>query len=1156
MANQHLTSPPTDMLRARLKVLLENTNSLYQDSKNVLEEDIVNSYHEALETFLQSLDGSIVGVASKIQAGFPADPLMYNIITNSILRDMDALFSEVSALDKIVVSSFNSIMSERDQVQQISRRISNKLGDYLLYADPSLGGGFFFGDSFNSAERIDVNSVLVDGDQCLLGQEEGVVLLPLDGEPDRPKVKSYIINAPSNGTSGNNQEMDVVSKDNIAAIGDNEPNTWFEYEKVSAYESNQPLILDLTIALDKISVINHININPINFGTFTPVKIISIETSKDGQEYKSIMDEVPIRDFASEENSSNFELSPSSSKFAGQGFWSFLPRKAQYVHIVLQQETPYVINTINGERRRYAIGIRDINVLGRKFKEEGSLVSSQFSSQKDIRKISMWASENPTEASELADIYHFISENDGATWRPLQPQGRDGFDIPEVINYNNISENSVSTDTEVNKFRHKISMKRNKDSFEGEAVVKRERVNKNDLLSFSGGDTELILTQKPISDTVRIVLPFYGSYSCPNYRNGLGVPGQSSPMELDFLEFSVDQTPVDSLRFKLPFKDIHNLDKHIRVLINGEQIEFMQKSDINNGRDTSYQGNWLSMTSDQKAAAKVYFLNKNGRELQFRHNSVGFLPPGGALIQVCLDGDNPRLELTDRGYVLNLTSPSDGFKENVSLVSVDALSIDESVDKGFRCTPGLKKYKVPVNLIGKRVPVTSSSSDDNVETILNRGSNSQVKESEEGFPIPVINQDIDTWEIQEYLDGVPYHTPYFPNKVTYINGHSEFYDGDTYQEDRYSFDPSTGMLYLASKCPYRITVLFKYNVVKYTDVPVNGWKYYTSSISNKINTSKIVLDPKYVKTNRRIYDKDNYDSLRSIDLVGDSSDSNGVILQPDGHGWHKQRLVKGTVSIKGIFSSDSSPVEVPYINGETELSTTKTVTDEKVLASLNADNIYEFTLKQINNVNILDGDPGFAVVRSLTSVTTPQSQFSRSSYSTTDDPTTMTDGQWCYVIGTDGSCTVYIKLPSTEDLYDYIVEYRYHVNDPGIDSGSLYSIDYENGIIHFSEEISDTGQIQYEVSTYSAFYNIAEVVDGNNIEEISEEDKKITISSSLSMQMLKLSSPLKARPTYVRVLYDYYKESTESLKDIEKYFSPICKDVAFRAISSDVLEEL
>ena len=1203
MTHRHLTQPPSDIAKAKLQVLLESTNGLYQNKEMVLESDIVSTYHNALSIFFSTLDNSISSQTTKILPGTPADPLQYNLFTNAINRDLEAMFSEVGALDRLITSGFNSIISEREQILQISRRTANKLGDYLLYADPSLGGGYFFGDSFVSADRVDVGSPLVDTEECFLGQDEGVILLPLDGNPDRPKVSTYIINKPSNGNTGNNAEVDVSGKDDLAALSDNEPNTWFEYDRITAYESNQSLILDLTIVLEKISIINHININSINFGAPTPVSIIALETSKDGAEYQSVKDEVPIKDFVPVDEENTFSLSSSTSKYAGQGFYSFLPRKAQYIHVVFEQHSPYSVHTANGLRLRYAIGLRDINILGRKFKPEGSLVSTPFTSNNEIRKVSVWASENPVEKSTLADIEHAISYNDGAVWHKIQPKERSGFDIPEIVNFNNTSNNSITTSNPVDTLRHKIYMKRFTDAFNGNITIKQEKISKIDIVNVpTGGSPTVKTTEEFIPETVSIILPFWGSYSCPRANAGSTVAGQSSPMELDFVDFNVDVPAMGTLRYSLPYRGFANLRNHLRVFVNGEQWEYITKDEdhLDHPLSTSYGSSAIDELS------KVYFLNKNGAEIQFGFTDSsgdqrGLIPSTGAKISICLDGDNPRLELRDNGYVLNLTASSDGFKENTSIVSINNLSAAEAADHQIELSRGKRKNRIPYPLLslyeqygrsiggsrfGVNAPINKKisgiiySAGTQAESTGNTSSgnttsngiksisylysknftsdgvappdyHSSVLEGEGGI-LPPVFLDKDefgsyTWTIEEFnLDGTPSSLPFFTDRVDYIDGDQEFKTWNvssgswSLNENAYSFDNYTGTVHLASDTAADKKTIFKCKRLDVNVIPEELWEYYRDPITKKLDTSKVFISPSEVSTIKR--------------KITVSVGVNSQILTTQeslGHDWFNQRLVKGTVvpSIN-LFPADTKPVEVPFIDGSTELSPVADVLNENIEFTSLGSNLYSFILQDISSSKILSGSPGFAAIRSLSSVSSPTNIFITKVSSL---PTlSSTDGDW-YVNPTTGLVTVKwaTGTPGT-----HTTSYKYIEVDPGVDKSGLYSIDYDNGTIHFSEKTTTEGEIDFEVSAFSAFYNIAEVIPEGDIKEKNEKDKNIILNASLGMKFLKMDTASAARPGFLKIAYEYYKKSEESIKDLEPYFSPICKDVAFRAITSDLLEEL
>jgi len=1237
MLNKHLTKPPSDILLARLKSLFEDVNSAYQSGTMVLESDILNAYHQALNTFYKSLDSSVTSAVNGIYPGAPADPIEFNEFTSAIQKDLKAIFAELGALDRLVSSSFNSIISERNQALETSKRVSNKLGDYLLYSDPKLGAGYFFGDSFNTSNRVDVGSALVGTDECYLSTNEGIVLLPLDGEPERPNIKSFIINAPSNGTKGNNHQINFYGHDQLETIGDNEPDTWFEYEKVTSNESEVPLVLDLTISLEETSVVNHININPINFGTPTPIKVSVIETSKDGIEYLSIKDEIPISDFLSEDEDDVFELSSSAAKSSGQGFYSFLPRKAQYVHIVLEQHTPYSIETVNGLRLRYAIGIRDINILSRRFKTEGTLVSTRFSIDENAKKVSLWASENPVDVSELADITHFLSHDDGATWLPIQPQQRAGNLVPEIVNFNNIASDAVSTENAVDTFRHKIYMLRDPNAFTGDTVIKSERIQKLDVVtSPSGGQASIDLTQTPIKETVRVLMPYMGSFSCPRPRQGPTVVDQSPTMDLDFIKFNVDvdasqtiKTEVSdgeggttteisdkgTVRYKLPFRNIPDLKDKIRVFFNGAQIEYLAKDeDLFSSPPTSH--------SSIDEYSKVYYLNRDGLELQFGHvdstgTQRGFIPKAGSRIEICLDGDNPSISLTDRGYVINLMAPSDGDKESISIVALKHLSEDEAETYEIEVPPGATKF-IPPQLVSANIKIdsvkehinnksftelhnigssktsspnkepdvkfrnknisskVSSAKDLKYSTLKERlnaykelearlGEDSQEKEfsygptgtsfisGQEGSLPPVFLEGIDNFYIKEFDTGtgdvITGVSRQFTDKKPFVDGDSELRDtsGDKVSS-RYTFNPQTGTVYLGSEpSAGRRTVLYCKKVDTKV-IPQEFWKFDRNVATNRIDSQKIILDPSVVFTVKQITEyslSENQDV--SVQLISGNTSA---------HSWFNKRIVVGTVKPSlSLFNEGVDPVEVPFIDGVTELSSIVNVKNENITLTSIGGNEYQATLSELTSSypnRSLIGSPSFSAVRSDVSGSSPTNAFNIDGQISPSESFSL-DGQWKV---SESGGDIVITLFSLSAPGSHTVSYRYDDSDSGVDTDGLYSVDYKNGAIYFSNPIPASGSVEYEVSLYSVFYNMARPVSDLNIEEINTENNTITFSSAFGMKFLKQDLAEDSRPQYMKILYDYYKKSTESLADLEPYFSPICKDIAFRAVTSNLLEEL
>jgi hypothetical protein len=1170
MSNKLTIKPPIEVVIARLGVLFEAINDRFQSGDMILESELIDLYHNAIRTFYESMDRSSLKLLPDFQPGTPADPREVNDFTKLIQQDLRSIYLEISALDKLITASFNSIIAERDQILQISKRISNKLGDYLLYADPSLGAGYFFGDSFNTKDKIDGSSILLEGDECYQSTEEGAIFLPLDGNPDKPVIKSIIINKQSNGFTGSNYQLDVFGHDSIEAIGDGEPNTWFEYERVVANESILPLILDITIALEEISVINHIHINPINFGTPTPVKVLSIQTSKDGIEYVTIKEDIPIKDFVSEVEDNVFELSSATSNFSGQGFFSFQARKAQYIHIILQQSTPYSIETINGPRLRYAIGIRDINVLGRKFKSSGSIISLPFDIGGDARKVSLWSAENPKDRSILADVLHAISHDDGATWFPIQPQEREGNTIPEIVDFNTISPSSIETSDSVVSLRHKISMTRDSEAFNGDTIIKEEELSQLDIVDVpTGGEFDVTVTQTPIKNTVRILFPFSGSWSCPRARSGSEILDESFPMDLDFVEFSVDvpgetlasdgaggTKPSGTLRYKLPFKNIPNLSSHIRVFVNGAQIEYAVKQD--------------DLLTSIDEYSKVYYLNKGGSELQFGYidasgDRKGYIPSSGSKISVCLDGDNPFLRLTDRGYVLNLTNSSDGDKETVSLVALKTLEEESSEQYEVEIPPGIQAFRLPIvdKAIGEYVSPTSSYDNSGSINTYNTSSTpiveSNIQESQdmlsgEGVSfgegsytsgVPVFLSGTNNFYIKEYdlsgvlLTGTPSSS--FSIRTEYIDGSSELT-----ASNYYSFDYNTGTVYLGRTTREGVKTVFICKKLKAERIPDYMWKFDTDLITGRMNPQKIVLDPRAVHTIKQQTSYTLGDTQKSIALIQDN------IQQ---HSFYNKRLVRGTIKPSlSLFPSGAKPTEILFIDGLKEFSNIVMVQEEMIFSSYGT-NLWSYTLSGIDSLSKeIVGSPGFAPIRSTESTTIPTNQFSIDGQkASVSDLSSGSDGDWA-IITSGSTTTIVLRLSSTPSAHT--VTYRFQNNDPGIDASGQYSIDYINGVIHFAQNINNSGIVEYEVSLYSAFYNMGETVNNTDIKKIDENNKKIYFSPAFGIRFLKLDTVSKNRPQILKVYYNYHNVSTESLADIEPYFSPACKDIAFRVVTSSILEDL
>jgi hypothetical protein len=283
----------------------------------------------------------------------------------------------------------------------------------------------------------------------------------------------------------------------------------YDFEWAKGAKDNDKLRLKLTIELASPQDINWININPYYAPYSTgKITVYSIRTSEDGFDYKSLYEDgkyilnaelnttpQTYRADALFDGKNDF----TASKFAGQGVWAFPTRKARYVEFVFDQVESYeelightyyervkkgtdglggettsrvripasqvpknVIEgktgtyTVDNETQidkkietfvgwRYAIGIRDINIMSYQFEEKSEIVSKRYETTEDIKQIMLYSNEKiPQSYLNVVGtsndwIQYFVSLDD-VNWHRIspmhhQPVSKDGFP-PKILELN------------------------------------------------------------------------------------------------------------------------------------------------------------------------------------------------------------------------------------------------------------------------------------------------------------------------------------------------------------------------------------------------------------------------------------------------------------------------------------------------------------------------------------------------------------------------------------------------------------------------------------------------------------------------------------------------------------------------------------------------
>jgi len=897
MTNKYLKPFDSTLISNKLGVLLERLEKQLQDGTFQTQQETVQEILKAIRKFYEDDVGPLLKLRD-VKPGTPPIRNDYNDLFEETGQDLTVIFKELSTLENLVLKNFNFMVSERDSVTKLLKRVDSKLGDYILYVDEPTVDTMHFLDSFNDVSRTDFGAELLESKQCEILPAEGIVTLPIirDGT-ENSKAAKVTVNANSNGTIGNYQELYVAPHDDINDILDSNPDTWFEYERVQStlQENIAPLVLDLTFYFDKTEIINHIRVNPNNFGTVVPTMIDNIQTSYDGKEWTSIKDDIPVLDFIGEDEEDIFTLAPSTSKFAGQGLYTFTPRKVKYVRITLQQDTAYTIDTSSGPRYRYAIGLRDVEFFAHRYEAKGEIISLPFNTDKEIQKISLIAGENPVEQSVLADIRHQVSIDDGSSWHDIQPQARSGMDTPEILNINTSDTDAIMTANPVYSVRHRMIFERDASKFvEGVSELARKTKKTAELFAIpSRSPLKFALSRPPIDGTVSLINPIWGGRDLIPGDNA-GLPGATGDNKLGVRKYVLGisngrqdefDIPLDLLELDISLDEVYIWIDNVRWLRVGAFSEktldpWFENDDI-----------YLCPTS------RVYTLSREGK-LRFRgpdnysfgqgeQQALGAIPPAGSVVSFTLQWEY--LSITPNPpHTSTLLLPTDGEKSNVKIFRIG---------RTRKTTPALEdpgSFKLKGGVTSWNLPHKS---------ILYPPGESFCNSTE--------------W--------FKTNAPGDSRKVDYIDGETEFLD-DFIPAGGYtqywSLDADKGRLYSSVVSPADEDLYVYYIYYDFQWLSESDWDFVKSpdGLYQEIEINENV----YVEEEATLTIDNAYDGHTYIDTGG---------------GTFGFRMVPKSVKLtSAMLANDPTPHQVPFVDGVAEFT--------QVSGDIETDGLYSIDIKE------------------------------------------------------------------------------------------------------------------------------------------------------------------------------------------------------------------
>lgn len=258
----------------------------------------------------------------------------------------------------------------------------------------------------------------------------------------------------------------------------------YDFEWAKGKEHDDLLRLKVLIQLPEAQAINWINLQPYHSpGSPGTLNVHSIRTSEDGLHYKGLFSDTEFilnqrvnatpQSYRAEDvfdGSEDFQ----NTKFTGQGVWSFPERNARYIELVLEQpdsykellgqdayyrrkknttnwtrirkqEVPghiiddkYGIHTASGdfeikkalepvEGWRYAIGLKEIQLMSFTFAEASEYISTPFQVEDGIKSLLLYSNEKVPEAykekvAESNDWIEYAISFDDITWHRISPQ--------------------------------------------------------------------------------------------------------------------------------------------------------------------------------------------------------------------------------------------------------------------------------------------------------------------------------------------------------------------------------------------------------------------------------------------------------------------------------------------------------------------------------------------------------------------------------------------------------------------------------------------------------------------------------------------------------------------------------------------------------------
>lgn len=381
-------------------------------------EGLIQQALEAAGRFSGSVDAAGASVAHMYDLAFAVDDWKTQFSKGSVVNPalLMELVEKQKFLTSLVITEYENtreakrrVLSENDLLASGIASLTKKVGQRAAVIKSMSGDTTaVVRQSFLSAEEIDSENVT---NEMTLFLSQGVATLPVVRE-EILRVRELGISNGSNGLNGSTDTEISPSLGYLSSILDGDPDNWFEYERIG----DGPLRLNLDVILDEEQVLNYVKIGfvlPGDSRSFVVKDIVF--NDKDGGI-------VSIKDISARQKSESFW---NAVRNDGASDWDivFLPVEVKRFTIKLVQRDSYLVPLSGELKRRFAIGIKSIEVKRLSFGSEGNLRSIEIPLRRAAYRIESRLNVFPTSlfsyrlTTKIGDIR--ISQNSDREANPL-----------------------------------------------------------------------------------------------------------------------------------------------------------------------------------------------------------------------------------------------------------------------------------------------------------------------------------------------------------------------------------------------------------------------------------------------------------------------------------------------------------------------------------------------------------------------------------------------------------------------------------------------------------------------------------------------------------------------------------------------------------------